>query len=264
MSARPVPRSVGALALAGYAALHVPLLVLALFSFNDARWAADWRGGTLRWYAALLERPEIGRALRASVAVGAVASTIATALGTLLALALVRGGLRRARAVEAALWLPVVTPEIVTGVSLVLLFSGLGIELGYGTVIAAHVAFAIPFVTVVVLARLRAMDGALEEAAMSLGADELATFRRVTLPLLAPAVLSAWLLAFVLSVDDFVITFFVAGPGTTTLPLLVYAMARRGVEPVINAVSTLVLAGTVVLLWLALRLTRAPSPPPRA
>ena len=188
--------------------------------------------------------------------VGLTSTAIATILGTLLAVALARYTLRGRRLYEGLLYLPIVTPEIVAGISLLILFSTLGVTLGLGTIIVAHTAFSLPFVTVVVLARMAGMDRSLEEAAMNLGADELTTFRRVTLPQLLPGIMAAALLAFTLSFDDFVITFFVAGVGSTTLPLVVYSMVRKSVEPTINAISTLMLVVTTVLVWAADRLAR--------
>jgi len=233
--------------------LHLPVLLLVLYSFNASRYAAGWTGFTLHWYARLLERPDILRALRLSLVVATVSTLVATALGTLIALALARRPFRGQRLVEGGLYLPIVTPEIVAGISLLILFAALRIPLGVGTVLVAHTAFSLPFVAVVVLARLRGMDRSLEEAALALGADEATAFRRVTLPLLAPGILAGALLAFTLSLDDFVITFFVAGPGSTTLPVLVYSMVRRGIEPTINAVSAVLVLLTTVTIALAAR-----------
>jgi spermidine/putrescine transport system permease protein len=233
--------------------LHLPVLVLVLYSFNAARYSAGWSGFTLAWYARLVERPEILRALRLSLTVAGVSAVLATALGTLIALALARPSFRGRRLVEGGLYLPIVTPEIVAGISLLILFVALGVPLGVGTVMVAHTAFCIPFVAVVVLARLRGMDRSLEEAALILGADEVTAFRRVTLPLLMPGILAGALLAFTLSLDDFVITFFVAGPGATTLPVLVYSMVRRGVEPTINAASAILVLLTTLTVAVAAR-----------
>ncbi len=249
-----------ALAAGTYLFLHLPVLVLVVFSFNDSRFGAAWSGFTLEWYRRLLDRPDLLAGLRGSFLVGLTSAAIATGLGTLLALGLARGRFRRARAVEGLLYLPLVTPEILVGISLLLLFALSGVPLGYGTIVIAHVAFSVSFVAVVVRARLEGMDRALEEAALTLGADEAAAFRTVTLPLLGPGILAGALLAFTLSFDDFVITSFVAGSGATTLPLVVYSMARRTVEPSINAVSTVVLAVTAVLLLLADRLIRSREP----
>jgi spermidine/putrescine transport system permease protein len=151
---------------------------------------------------------------------------------------------------------PIVTPEIVTGISLLILFVFLRVPLGLGTIVIAHVAFSISFVVVVVLSRLAGMDETLEEAAMTLGADEITAFWKITVPLLWPGIISAALLTFILSFDDFVITSFVAGSGSSTLPLIIYSMVRRNVEPSINAISTVIVIGTSILLYVAEKLTR--------
>jgi spermidine/putrescine transport system permease protein len=232
-----------------FIALHLPVLVLMVFSFNASRYSVAWTGFTMGWYRLLLERPEILQGLRASLVIGAVATVISTFLGTLLALGLHRLGTGRARRnVEAALYLPIVTPEIVAGISLLAIFALLGIPLGLTTVAIAHITFCVPFVTVVVLARAAGMDQTLEEAACTLGATPSATFWRVTVPQLLPGIIAGALLAFTLSFDDFLITFFTAGPGATTLPLVVYGMVRKAVEPTINAVSTVVLLVTTMAL----------------
>lgn len=253
---RRLPGSAAWIAALTYAFLHLPLVVLMVFSFNRSRFSVQWKGFTLDWFARLAHRPDVLRALRLSVIVGLTSTAIATVLGTLLAVALARYTLRGRRLYEGLLYLPIVTPEIVAGISLLLLFSAVGVTLGLGTIIIAHTAFSLPFVTVVVLARMAGMDRSLEEAAMNLGADELTTFRRVTLPQLLPGIVAAALLAFTLSFDDFVITFFVAGVGSTTLPLVVYSMVRKSVEPTINAISTIMLLVTTVLVWVADRLAR--------
>ena len=256
MTARRVPFAVSATAVVTYAFLHLPLLVLIAFSFNRSRFGVQWGGFTLDWYARLASRPDILRAMRLSLVVGLLSTLLATAMGTLAALALARHLPRARRAAGALLYLPIVTPEIVAGVSLLVLFSWTGIALGITTIVIAHTAFSIPFVTVVVLARLQGTDRTLEEAAMSLGADELSTFRRVTLPQLMPGVLAGALLAFTLSFDDFVTTFFVSGVGSTTLPLAVYSMVRKSVEPTINALSALLVTVTTVAVYLADRIAR--------
>jgi spermidine/putrescine transport system permease protein len=232
-------------------AMHLPLLLLMAWSFNVSRTGARWDGWTFAWYARLLERPDLVRALGTSCIVGLASTVLATTLGTGAALALARGRFRGRALFEALLVVPIVTPEIVAGISLLILLTGIGIPLGLMTVIIAHTTFSLPFTTLVVLARLRGMDTAMEEAALTLGADEWTAFRRVTLPLMMPGVVGAALLAFTLSFDDFVITFFTAGPGTTTLPLMVYSMVRRTVEPSVNAISTLLVVGTTVMLIIA-------------
>jgi spermidine/putrescine transport system permease protein len=239
-----------------YLLLHLPVAVLIAFSFNASRFSAAWTGFTLDWYRQLMERDDLLRATERSLVVGVIATVLATAFGTLLALALARHRIPGRRAVEALLYAPVVTPEVVAGISLLMLFAFLELPLGLGTIIMAHATFSLPFVLIVVLARLSGMDASLEEAAMSLGADELATFRRVTLPQLAPGVLAAALLAFTLSFDDFVITSLVAGRGSSTLPMMVYSMVRRNVDPTVNAISAIIVAVTTLLVLAAERLTQ--------
>lgn len=251
--------------LIGYTALcfvllHLPILVLVAFSFNQSRFSVAWTGFTLDWYARLTERPDILAALKASLIVGTASTLVATVLGTLIALALARHVFRGRVLYEGMLYLPIVTPEIVVGISLLILFATLGIPLGLTTITIAHVAFNISFVTVVVLARLHGMDRSLEEAALNLGADEITTFRRVTVPQLWPGILAGALLAFTMSFDDFVITFFVSGVGSTTLPLLVYSMVRKSIEPSINAISTIILAVTTITIYLADRYGRERAP----
>jgi spermidine/putrescine transport system permease protein len=246
------------LTLAGlvYLFLHLPILVLVLFSFNASKFSAEWRGFTLQWYHRLAERADIARGLEISLFVGGISTLIAAVLGTLVALALARQRFRGRMALEGFLYVPIVTPEIVVGISLLLLCAALGLSLGITTIVIAHVAFSLSFVVVVIRARLEGMDATLEEAALILGADEITTFRRVTLPRLWPGIVAGALLAFILSFDDFVITSFVAGSGSSTLPIVVYGMARRNVEPSINAISTIILVVTTATLYLAERVTR--------
>jgi spermidine/putrescine transport system permease protein len=234
--------------------LHVPVLILIASSFNRSRFAMEWEGFTLEWYARLLERGDILEALRASLVVATASTALATVFGTLIALALARHVFHGRRLYQGLLYLPIVTPEIVFGISLLVLFAAAGVGLGLGTITIAHVAFNISFVAVVVLARLHGIGKDLEEASMDLGAGPLATFFRVTLPQILPGVVAGALLAFTMSFDDFVITFFVAGVGSTTLPLLVYSMVRRGVEPTINAISTIILLATTIAILVAYRL----------
>src|SRR3954470_6911992 len=239
-----------------YFFLHLPVLVLVVFSFNNSKFSVDWRGFTLQWYQRLLERPDILRGLKISLIVGGAATVISAILGTMIALALARHRFRGRRAFEGFLYVPIVTPEIVVGISLLILFALLKFPLGITTITIAHVAFCTSFVVVVVLARLEGMDQNLEEAAMILGADEITTFWKVTVPQLWPGILAGALLAFTISFDDFLITSFVAGPGSSTLPLVVYSMVRRNIEPTINAVSTVILVVTAFLIYLADRLVR--------
>jgi spermidine/putrescine transport system permease protein len=243
-----------------YFFLHAPMLVLIAFSFNDSKFSTEWTGLTLHWYQRLFERADILSGLKGSLVVGSISTVISTILGTLLAMGLARHRLKGRQLIESLIYVPVVTPEIVCGISLLLLFVAMGIQLGFATIILAHVAFNISFVTVVVRARLDGMDRSLEEAALILGADEWTTFWKVTVPQLWPGILSGALLAFTMSFDDFVITSLVAGPGTSTLPIVVYGMVRKNIEPSINAISSIVLVVTTILIYLSDRLTRDPKP----
>ncbi len=238
-----------------YAFLHAPLLVLALFSFNEGRFTV-WEGFSLRWYEEAWRDARLMEAAGNSLAIAAAATALATVAGVLCAYGLWK---RESKLLMTALSVSLVTPEIVTGISLLALFQWLfryaGLQLGLHTVILAHVSFCLAFVVLVVLARLRTMDATLEEAAMDLGAREWEAFFRVTLPNLLPAVVSAALLAFTISFDDYVITSLVAGVDTETLPMVLYAMARRGGSPVVNAISTVVVVmlGAGILLAEGLR-----------
>lgn len=239
-----------------YLFLHLPLIVLVVFSFNDSKFSVDWVGFTLTWYQRLLERQDILRGLKASLIVGLTSTVVSALFGTLVALAVARHRFRGRTALEGFLYVPIVTPEIVVGISLLILFNLLKFDLGLTTITIAHVAFNISFVVVVVLARLQGMDQSLEEAAMILGADEVTTFWRVTVPQLWPGILSGALLAFTMSFDDYVITSFVSGPGSSTLPIVVYGMVRKNIEPSINAISTIILLVTIVLVTIADRVGR--------
>jgi spermidine/putrescine transport system permease protein len=251
-----LPRWLIAVSIGVYAFLHVPILVLVIFSFNDSKFSVDWVGFTLDWYYRLLERPDILRGLKASMIVGGASTVISAILGTMIAMALARHRFKGRTALEGFLYVPIVTPEIVVGISLLILFALIKIPLGLTTIIIAHVAFCVSFVVIVVLARLEGMDGTLEEASMILGADEVTTFWKVTVPQLWPGILSGALLAFTMSFDDFVITSFVSGSGSSTLPIVVYGMVRRNIEPSINAISTIILLVTTALIYLADRLAR--------
>jgi spermidine/putrescine transport system permease protein len=240
----------GVYAIAIYAFLHLPLLILALFSVNSSRFTV-WEGFSLRWYRALFADSLLIESAVNSLLIAAGATMLATVIGTLAAYALWK---RRSAALTGFLYLSLVIPEVVMGVSLMVFFQWLfrfvNLRLGMHTVILAHVSFSVAYVVLVVLARLRDFDPALEEAALDLGATEFSAFRRVTLPYLWPAIAAAALLAFTVSIDDYVITSLVAGIDSQTLPMTMYAMARRGVNPVLNAVSTLVTLalGGIVLL----------------
>jgi spermidine/putrescine transport system permease protein len=232
-----------------YVFLYAPILVMVFFSFNSSRSTQVWTGFSLEWYGELLRDQTILDAFRNSMIVGVTATVIATVIGTLTALALTRYRFRGKTFADSAIYAATVMPEIVVGVSLLVFFVAAGFALGLTTIIIAHVAFTISFVTIVVRARLAGMDRSVEEAAQDLGANPVETFLRVTLPLILPGVMAGALLAFTLSFDDFVITFFVAGVGSSTLPLKIYSMIKFGVTPVINALSTVVLVVTMILIF---------------
>ena len=248
-------RAAGIYAALLLAFLHLPLLILVAFSFNAGRFTV-WEGFSLHWYQTALSDPELVESLLNSVLIALAAAVLATATGTLAAWAMWR---RSAPALSATLYLSLVTPEIVTGIALLALFQGafrfLHLPLGMHTVILAHVAFSIAYVMIVVSARLRQYDRALEEAAMDLGATEWRAFLRVTLPVIFPAVAAAALLVLVVSFDDYVITSMVAGVDSETLPMVIYAMARRGVSPVVNAVSAIIIVvfGVLIVISQSLR-----------
>src|ERR671916_1002332 len=229
--------------------LYAPIAVLILFSFNSTRSTQIWTGFSFEWYGQLLGDPTILQAFKTSLIVGVIATLIATIIGTMTALALSRHRFRGQSVADTAIYAATVMPEIVVGVSLLVFFVAVRIELGITTIVIAHVAFTISFVTIVVRARLAGMDRSVEEAAQDLGANPVETFLRVTLPLILPGVMAGALLAFTLSFDDFVITFFVAGVGSSTLPLKIYSMIRFGLSPAINALSTVVLVVTMILIF---------------
>jgi spermidine/putrescine transport system permease protein len=233
---------------------YLPVLVLVLNSFNAARFGGEWAGFTLDWYRRLWRAGEIWHALGNTLVIAAAATAISCVLGTTAALALDRYRSRLQGAHYLLVYAPLVVPEILMGMSLLLFFVALGLRLGYVTIVVSHVTFCVSYVAMVVLGRLQDFDWGLVEAAQDLGADPWTATRRVLLPLLAPGIAAGALLAFTLSVDDFVITFFVAGPGTTTLPLRIYSMIKHGSPPLINALSTLLLALTVTTVWLSQRL----------
>jgi spermidine/putrescine transport system permease protein len=247
-------RLLGAWSLLVYAFLYAPLAVLAAFSFNRERLTATWRGFTLEWYVRLLGDTRILSALRNSLLVAVAATVLATTIGTAAALAFHRHRFRRQAVLDGLVTLPMVIPEIVMASSLLLLFAALGLRLGFVTVILAHVAFSVSYAVVVVRARLAGFDRSLEEASMDLGAGPVRTFFRVTLPVIFPGVLAAALLVFALSIDDYVVTSFVAGVGSTTLPLQIYSMVRSGISPEINAISTILLVATALILFAAWQL----------
>jgi spermidine/putrescine transport system permease protein len=241
-----------------YAFLYVPVFVLVALSFNDSRFAIVWQGFTTEWYASLLQGGAIGRvdpalaftALLNSLKIAIVTVVVSTVFGTMLALALDRYEFPGKSLFSGVVYMPLIIPSIVMGISLLLFFNLVGIAQGIGTAIIGHIAFDISYVAVIVLARLQSFDRTLEEAAMDLGARELETFRWVTLPLIKPGIIAGALLGFALSFDDFVVTFFIIG-NQNTLPIFFFGMVRQGISPGVNVVATLILVGMFILIGLA-------------
>jgi spermidine/putrescine transport system permease protein len=233
-----------------YAYIYFPILILMIFSFNTQKLNVRWEGFTFNWYGQLLQDREVILAIRNTLIIAFVSTLVATIIGTLAALALQRYRFRGSTIAESTLYIPVIIPEVVMGIALLAFFAQIKMTLGLFTITLSHICFNIPFVALVVRARLHGFDKAIEEAAMDLGANEIITFWRVTLPTIMPGVLSGALLAFTLSLDDYVITYFTAGPGSTTLPLRIFSMVRFAVTPEVNALSTLWVM-TVFLLLLA-------------
>lgn len=252
----------------GLAFLYVPVLLLVIYSFNESRLVTVWSGFSTKWYAELLNNRQLLDAAWLSVRIAATNATFAVILGTLAANALVRHGRFRTRAgFEMLLTAPLVMPEVIIGLSLLLLFVAMEQTIGwpagrgFNTITIAHITFSMAYVAVVVRSRLSQMDRSLEEAAMDLGAKPLKVYLTITLPLIAPALLSGWLLAFTLSLDDLVIASFVAGPDSTTLPMVVYSSVRMGVSPQINALATiivLIVSVAVIIAGLSMGARRAP------
>ena len=254
-------------ALGIFAFLYVPILILIVFSFNDTRTVARMTGLSLQWYARLFVNRELLAAARNSLLIAFTSTVVATVLGTLTALGMDRFRFRLRKTFDTVLYLPIVIPEIVMGISLLLFFnlaffpvirfmSGASLTLGLWTILIGHIAFNIPFVYVIVRARLVGFDRTLEEAARDLGANEWRTFWRVTFPLLLPGILGGALMAFTLSLDDFLVTVFTAGTASPTMPLYIYSLVRRGVTPEINALSTVLLLASMGLIVLSLAAQR--------
>ncbi len=227
----------------GFAFLYIPMIILVVYSFNESKLVTVWAGFSTKWYGELVRNEAFLDAAWVTVKVAVFSSTIATILGTMAALVLVRAGRFLGRTLfSGMIYAPLVMPEVITGLSLLLLFIGIGLDRGILTIVLAHTTFSMCYVSVVVSSRLVSFDRSLEEAALDLGASQAEAFRLVTLPIIAPAVISGWLLAFTLSLDDLVIASFTAGPSATTLPIKIFSAVRLGVSPEINALSTIMIA----------------------
>ncbi|MCA0920457.1 ABC transporter permease [Pseudooceanicola nanhaiensis] len=227
----------------GFVFLYLPMVILVIYSFNASKLVTVWAGFSTRWYGELMRNEAFLDAALVTLKVGIVSSTLATVLGTMGAYVMIRAGRFTGRTLfSGMIYAPLVMPEVITGLSLLLLFIGIGLDRGIVTIILAHTTFSMCYVSVVVSSRLVSFDRSLEEAALDLGASPFEAFRLVTLPIIAPAVISGWLLAFTLSLDDLVIASFTAGPSSTTLPIKIFSAVRLGVSPEINALSTIMIS----------------------
>ena len=232
--------------------LYAPLVALVIFSFNANRTVTLWTGFSLDWYKKAFANEQIQDAIWNSIIVAVIATLASTAIATLAALVMVRGKSFRTKGlVTSILMLPLIIPEIVTAIATLIFFAAIGLKLGLGNIIIAHIVFCIPFAYLPIQARLQSMDATLEQAARDLYANSWQAFRRVTLPLLVPGIISGALLAFVTSFDDFIITLMVAPAGATTLPIYIYGMVRLGITPEVNAVSTVILAVSILIVLVA-------------
>ncbi|WP_435923380.1 ABC transporter permease [Paenibacillus sp. DYY-L-2] len=231
--------------------IYVPIAFIIVYSFNSSRLAADWSGFTFDWYISLFQNRQVMEALVNTLIVAVVATVFSTLLGTLAALTIRKAGRKMKTGMGGLLYLPIIIPDIIMGLSLLVLFTQFHIELGKLTIIIAHITFCISYVYVIVTTRLTGTGGQLEEAAQDLGADAWQTFRHVTLPQIMPGIISGALIAFTMSLDDFMVSFFVSGPNSTTLPIYIYGQVKRGISPEINALCTILILVSVTLIFLA-------------
>ncbi|MFO7881163.1 MAG: ABC transporter permease subunit [Kosmotogaceae bacterium] len=233
--------------------LYLPVITLVILSFNQSRHGVLWTGFTFKWYSDLFANKEVWRAFLNTLIIALSSATVATVLGTLSAIGIYWHNFRTKNYFQGLIYTPLIIPDILMGVSLLLFFVALNIQLGLTTIFLAHVTFCISYVTLIVIARLQDFDYTIVEAAKDLGATSSQTFFKVIIPLIAPGITAGFLLSITLSIDDFVITFFVAGPGSTTLPLKIFSMIKFGVSPEINALSTLLLASALFLSSIGIR-----------
>jgi spermidine/putrescine transport system permease protein len=244
-------RLIGGWALLVYAFLYAPILIVVIYAFNGGRQVLNWEGFSTKWFGEALSDPTITEPLRNSLVIGVSNALIACVLGTALALALPRMRPWMRTPIDSLVYMTLVTPEIVFGISALIFFVQLGVPLGLKTILIAHVVFNASVVALIVRARVVGMGQSLEEASYDLGAGPMGTFRQVTLPRLAPAILAGGLLAFTFSFDDFITSFFVSGAGTTTLPLRIFSSLRFGVSPIVNATAVMILVLTLVAIVIA-------------
>ncbi|GIM28005.1 hypothetical protein CPJCM30710_06710 [Clostridium polyendosporum] len=230
-----------------YIVLYMPMIILVVFSFNNSKVNAVWQGFTFKWYLGLMKDSAVLKAMANSIMIAVISTLISTMIGTLAAVGMYKYKFKGKTVLDGMIYVPVIIPELVMGIALLMLFSQVKLPLGMLTLILAHITFSISYVVIVVKARLEGFDKALEEAAMDLGASPFQTFIKVTLPIIMPGIIAGALLAFTLSLDDVIISFFVSGPGATTLPLKIFSMVRLGVTPEINALSTVMLIFTLTV-----------------
>jgi len=250
------PKWLTVVSAAVYLFMYLPIVILVLFSFEESKLAVHWTGFTLKWYHDLLTDEHIARALLNSLTVGGIAVVVSGAMGTLAAVGLTRYHFRGIGLYRGLLFIPIIIPEIAMAVAALTLFVAIGLPLSLTTIIVSHIVFCTAYVALVVMGRVEGLDPHLEEAAQDLGASPPAVFFKVTLPLIMPGVVAGCLLAFVLSLDDFIITQFTAGVGDTTLPLRIYSMVKFGVSPEINAISTLMILFTIGITLIAERIKK--------
>lgn len=231
-----------------YLFLYLPILLVIIFSFNTSKLNIVWEGFTLQWYGSFFKNRPLMEALYNTLIIAVISTTVSTVIGTLGAVGLHKYNFKGKKIIDKLLYMPIVIPEIVLGISLLSVFSILNVPLGLISITIAHITFCIPFVVVTVRARLAGFNDSLEEAAMDLGANRFTTFMTVTLPLLMPGVVSGATLAFALSIDDVVISFFTCGPGSTTLPIKILSMVKTGVTPEVNALSTIIMLVTIIII----------------
>lgn len=231
-----------------YLFLYLPILLVIIFSFNTSKINIVWEGFTLKWYGTFFENRPLMESLGNTLIIACVSTVVSTVIGTLGAVGLHKYDFKGKKIIDKLLYMPIVIPEIILGISLLAVFSVLNMPLGLTSITLAHITFCIPFVVVTVRARLAGFNSSLEEAAMDLGANRFTTFMTITLPLLMPGVLSGAMLSFALSIDDVVISFFTCGPGSTTLPIKILSMVKTGVTPEVNALSTIIMLVTVIIV----------------
>lgn len=236
--------------------VYTPILILVTNSFNGSRYGNKWGGFTFQWYDKLFQNDALMEAGWHTLQIGLISATAATVIGTIAAVALQRYRFYGKGAVSSLVFVSMLTPDIVMAIALLILFVTLGIELGFISLLIAHITFCLPFVIISVFSRLKGMDMSVTEAARDLGANEWKVFSKIILPMVLPAVASGWLLSFTLSIDDVIVSSFVTGPGYEILPLKVYSMVRVGVSPEVNAISTLLFAGSVALIVISQLLLR--------